>query len=790
MARMILALKPPPGTRARLDRLLADLGDPRSPRFHQWLTPDQFGAEFGPALGDLDRVTAWLQDQGFTVQEVAAGRLSVAFSGTVAQVERAFRTAIRTFEVDGRVRQGNTLAPSIPRDLGDVVAGVVSLHNLPRQAQNTGFRPLPRTIRGAPAQHHLTPGDFAAIYAAGPLHRQGLDGTGVSIAVVGRSRIRPRDVAEFRRAYGLPPRAPEILVNGPDPGDLGGSDESEADLDVEWAGAAAPGATIRLVASASTASTDGVDLSARFAVDHNLAPVLSVSFGQCEQRLGAAEQVFYQDLWAQAAAQGITVLVSSGDAGAAGCDWGGQGSGSGRAVNGLASTPYNLAVGGTQFQEGKGCYWKDTPNPDGSSAFRYIPERAWNESAASPGGSGLWATGGGTSTLRPKPGWQRAPGVPANAPQYQFRCLPDLALAAAADHDGYLVRSGGRDLVTGGTSCSAPAMAGIMALVVQRTGQRQGNAGPALYRLGAAQYRGTGPVVFHDSTEGDNCVPGTQGYSCRPGYDLATGLGSVDAGALVAAWEAGQGANVDARILQPAGDRTVANGTAVAFRGEAGGTDPDAHLACGWDFGDGTTAQGLAAVHAYRNPGQVPITNRVTFTAADDTGARGSDARAITVLPAPAPGERITDGGFELGGGAWQARGVRLGDSTPDSRPHQGSGNAWFPPGRAAPEVLRQTVTLPAGSARALLSFWLRIDFPGRSEQIQAALQVKVRGGDGRLATLGTYTNLGGGLGYQPCAFRLDGYRGQTVELAFVAIHHPGDPGTSFSLDDVSLLAP
>jgi len=784
MERMILALKPAPEAEARLRRRLEELQDSRSPGYHQWLTPEQFGAEFGLRPEALDRVTAWLRAGGFRVDEVAAGRLAVTFSGTVAQVQRAFRTSIRRFELDGRMRQGNVVDPSIPLELAGVVAGVVSLHNLPRTAQNLGFTPMAMT----PAGHSLTPGDFAAIYNVGPLYREGIDGAGVSIAIVGRTRIPLADTARFRSKYGLPARAPEIIVNGADPGDLGGSEDGEADLDVQWSGAVARGAGIRFVASASTAATDGVDLSAQYIVDHNLAPVMSTSFGECEPRMNPAEQAFYKNLWAQAAAQGITSVVASGDSGPAGCDSGLESSGSGRAVSGLAATPYDVAVGGTQFDEGSGRYWSDHRNPDGSSALGYIPERAWNESAGTPGGSGLWATGGGTSSLYPKPGWQLAPGVPANGSQYQFRCVPDVALAAAAHHDGYLIETGGGPQVTGGTSCSTPAFAGLMALVVQKAG-RQGNACPALYRLGSAQYRGTGREVFHDITSGFSCVPGTQGYSCRPGYDLATGLGSLDAEALVGAWSAGMGGNVDAVIQQPESGLTVASGAAVAFQGSARSSDPGAALRYAWDFGDGGSGEGASCTHVYQNPGQAPLTDLVTFTARDGTGAQGSDTRTITVLPPPAPGELIVNGGFELGALGWTGHGVALGDNSPQAPARQGYADAWFPGDRRADGVLQQSVRIPAGAASARLTFWLRIDTRETAPRALDAFEVKARGRDGRLAILGACTNLQAGFGYQQYSLNLNAYRGQQVQLSFVASSFSGGLTTSFALDDVSLIA-
>jgi pseudomonalisin len=280
----------------------------------------------------------------------------------------------------------------------------------------------------------------------------------------------------------------------------------------------AKNASIKFVTSASTDTTDGIDLSAQYVVDNNVAPIVSTSYGLDEVFVGEAGLNFYNNLWAQAAAQGITSFVSSGDSGA------GSNYTYDQAVNGLASTPYNVAVGGTQFEDAVGDWWSPTNNPDGSSALSYIPEAAWND------GDG-WATGGGASLYFGQPSWQVAPGVPQNGQ----RNLPDVSLTAST-HDGYLVALSGDLYVAGGTSASSPSFAGLLALAVQKTGRPQGNVNPVFYRLGNAQYTGTGSAIFHDITIGDNAIPGTPGWPATPGYDLTTGLGSVDAAALVGAF--------------------------------------------------------------------------------------------------------------------------------------------------------------------------------------------------------------------------------------------------------------
>ncbi len=248
--------------------------------------------------------------------------------------------------------------------------------------------------------------------------------------------------------------------------------------------------------------------------------------------MGSAERTFYSNLWQQAAAQGITAMISSGDSGAAGCDSPSETKATGgAAVNGLCSTPYSVCVGGTELTEAgnNNLYWSATNNASGGSALSYIPEVAWNESASN-GGSDLWATGGGASAYYPKPAWQSGAGVPADGK----RDVPDVALAAAG-HDGYLVDILGSLYLVGGTSAASPTFAGLMALVNQKTGARQGNANTTLYALASLAASG-GAQLFHGTTCGNNSVPGVGGFTAGSHYNQATGLGSADAFVLVNHW--------------------------------------------------------------------------------------------------------------------------------------------------------------------------------------------------------------------------------------------------------------
>ena len=535
MQRMILRLEPRPGAKAELEQLLLDQQDPASALYHRWLTPEELGARFGLSDADLELVTRWLTAHGFTVEEVAKGRGWINFSGVASQVEQAFATEMHDYRVDGTIRHANSIDPSVPRGLARLVGGVVSLHSFPRPARHQDVHPVsglyPRSNQGA--GHFLAPADFATIYDLDSAYRSGNNGSGQSIAIVARTDILLSDVRTFRSTFGLPANDPVFVHNGPDPGIVSG-EEGESDLDTQWAGAVAPGATIKLVISASTNTTDGVLLSAQYIVDQDLAPVASSSYGLCESQMGASEIAFYDDLLSQGAAQGITSLAAAGDAGAADCSAPNTSTGSGRAVDSPCSSPNNTCVGGTEFDDttNQAAYWAATNDPiTMGSALSYIPEQAWNESGNVTGGSGLLSTGGGASSHFSKPSWQVAPGVPADG----SRDVPDVALTAAA-HDGYLAFQGGALFSFSGTSAAAPSFAGLMAMVVQRTASRQGNANPALYKLAASQYGGSGPAVFHDSTIGNNSVPGVTGYRCGVGYDQVTGLGSVDGAVLLATW--------------------------------------------------------------------------------------------------------------------------------------------------------------------------------------------------------------------------------------------------------------
>jgi pseudomonalisin len=528
MEKMVLALSPDAAQQDALKHLLDEQQRPESPYYHRWLSPKQYGERFGASESDVAKITAWLQSRGMEVEEVTAGRRSMVFSGTAAQVESAFHTQIHTYKIGEELHHANANDPEIPAALAQVVGGVVSLHDFRSKPMHGAARKLAPDFTSG-GSHYLAPTDFATIYGLVPLYQAAISGSGQSVAIVARSNINLSDVRQFRAFFGLPANDPQIILNGADPGIWSSGEETEADLDVEWSGAVAKSATIRFVVSKSTNSTDGVDLSAQYIVNHNLAPVMSTSFGLCEAALGSSGNGFLNSLWQQAAAEGITVFISSGDNGVAGCDSASAATAThGLGINGLCSTPYSVCVGGTEFNDtsNPSLYWSSS-NASGTqaSALSYIPEVVWNES-----GSALWASGGGASAIYAKPSWQSGIGVPAD----NKRDVPDVALTAAG-HDGYLIYQDGGLYVVGGTSAASPSFAGIMALVVQHAAARQGNANTVFYPLAGRQRAGGAPI-FHDITMGNNSVPGQTGFNAALGYDQATGLGSVDASVLVNHW--------------------------------------------------------------------------------------------------------------------------------------------------------------------------------------------------------------------------------------------------------------
>ncbi len=530
LERILLVL--PHRNSGELERLVARQQDPVSADFRKWLSPAEFEVRFGASDDDVAALRTWLTEHGLDVEDVPRGRAALVFSGRARDVESAFDTELHEVFSGGLVALANVRPARLPQGLARRVVGVLSLNSFPRR------RPLARRAPPKPANttggsHYLAPADFSSIYNVDALYASGITGSGRTIGLLAETNINVSDTTFFRQYFGLPANDPIVVLNGPDPGIVKTpiDDELESNIDVQWAGAVAPAARTLLIASQSTATAYGTDLSTLYAISANVVDVLSLSYGGCEFEFADVDTAFFTNVWAQAAAQGISVLVSSGDDGVNTC----ASTSSVASPNGLCTSPYATCVGGTQFTDNSSTYWNSTNDATTKKSVKgYVPETSWSGS------------GGGKSTLFSRPPWQNVSGLPADGARY----VPDVSLAASPLTSYFAVRghtTGTTGLLQnyGGTSFSAPAFAGLAALLSQKAGTRLGNLNPLLYAVGRAQY-GTangsspppaidGPLAFNDVTTGNNAAPGLSGFAAGPGYDAVTGLGSVNAFALASA---------------------------------------------------------------------------------------------------------------------------------------------------------------------------------------------------------------------------------------------------------------
>jgi subtilase family serine protease len=562
---------------ADLDQLLAAQQDRSSPNYHKWLTPEEFGDRFGLATQDVNLVDAWLQSQGFTVDEISRSRTWITFSGIAAQVEAAFHTSIHMYSVDGQTHYAPSAEPMIPDAFSGVVAAISGLHDFRPRLHSRVRRVGPRLTSSLSGKHFLAPGDFGTIYNlpeyANGVFQAGNDGTGQTIGIVGQTTLTSSgpytDNDTFRSISKLPAANFTATLAGTAPS-FSSTDADEANLDIEWSGAVAPNAAIIFAYS-----NNALGASLQYLVNQNVASVISISYGDCEANFATSDFTAIEGNLAQANSQGQTVTAAAGDTGAADCDGTAQVpvaiATHGLAVDYPASSQYVTAMGGTSFNGDDGAdlanngalatlYWAGSidPNDMSPSALSYITESVWNDTNILNLNVG---TGGGVSKKFSKPPWQANDGIPSSVDN-NMRNVPDLAFSSSPSHDGYITCSQGSCqngyrrtsdqtfTIIGGTSAAAPTFAGVAALINQKLGARQGNLNPQLYQL-PQLYPLPGSTVtswaFNDIEGGDNnvpCQPSTPdcpsvdfyGYSAGAGYDLVTGWGSVDATALLNAF--------------------------------------------------------------------------------------------------------------------------------------------------------------------------------------------------------------------------------------------------------------
>jgi subtilase family serine protease len=612
---MYLLLNRSPELQAQLNSLLTEMQDKNSANYHHWLTAEQI-REYGPAQQDIDTVTNWLSSHGIQVHGVSKSGLTIDISVTAGQLREAFHTEMHSYISNGEQHVANASNPRIPTALSTVMAGFNSMRDtMPKSAlikPKPGFSFLcdstcPPGFAGY-EQFDEAPADFATIYNVAPLYaeKEPITGKGQTIAVLEVTDINPADVATFRSSFGLSKYPGKFAQVHPgtgctDPGKNGA--EGEAALDAEWAGAVAPGANVELASCASTNTNFGGFIAAQNLLDEKTPPqIMSLSYIGCEAQQGPAGEDYIGNLWFQAALEGVSVFVAAGDAGPANCDDFDTASyaANGIAANGLASTPFNVATGGTDFldtaENENSVYWTTTDSATGKSALSYIPETPWNQSCASPllnayagstnplefcngpvGGNFLdiVAGAGAPSFVWAKPSWQNVYGNPNDG----VRDLPDVSLFASGGFWFHAilfcmsdVSEGGApcdystplDAISnssGGTSFTAPQFASIQALINQKAGGAQGNPAPNYYSLAVKDYgtpakpnngglnacnsslgNGVNPSCsFYDTTFGGNVVPCYGTNDCYGSAGLSYGVLSTSDSTFEPAYLTGAG---------------------------------------------------------------------------------------------------------------------------------------------------------------------------------------------------------------------------------------------------------
>jgi subtilase family serine protease len=712
-APIMLLLSRTPQQQADLDALVDELHNKNSPSYHQWLTPQQFGERFQPADSDVAAVKSWLQSKGFTVLDVVPSKTFISFTGTLGQLRSAFGVEMHKLSINGEQHVAAVNDPQVPAALAPVIAGLNKLDDFSpkplvknagvmtknmqtgKSTLKAGSKVSPQftfTDSSSNTYYAVGPQDFYTIYNENPLltATTPINGAGQTIAVIEEVQVASADVTSFRSFFGLPayPATPNATAGGVNyiygtTSGLGGyascltpvsqangktsGEEGEADLDLQWSGAVAPAAIVDFVACGGTNGGDGntpgaygTDHAAQYIVNYLSSTVeaASMSYGECEADLSTTNLAYYKGQWEQFAAEGITAIVSSGDAGAEQC-YQNQANATTLppSVNGFGSSAYNVSAGGTDFgdvyQSGNyattpaSTWWNATNGTGESSALGYVTETTWggycsnplfvsllqkagsttfgtnyttwdicsNATSVSDGYTAVVGGAGGISTYNTIPTWQSVYGVGLNSVSSTYRNLPDISLFAASGFWGHLLpfcesdagacTLAGYDAdynIAGGTSFVAPQLDGLMALVAQKTGMRQGQADYTLYNLAQQEYGTTSTAastltgcsstavapgsrpancIFYDISNdepslqggtiaagnyqpckagdidcyngnqstttykyGVDVVPGTSttsstpalGYTSSPGYDDATGLGSVNISALVNGW--------------------------------------------------------------------------------------------------------------------------------------------------------------------------------------------------------------------------------------------------------------
>ena len=522
---------------AELDRRVKEI-NARPIGERKYLTRAELADVGGADPADFARIDAFAEEYGLTVEDASVARRTVRLSGTIADMNKAFGVKLKRYKKAGMTYRGRTGSISIPSELSGVVERVLGLDDRPtttphyrraselkgtsgragRARNNTKgrLRVLPKAAKGT----SYTPLEIAAFYD----FPAGLDGSGQTVALIELNDVdnsgKPTgtgyaasDLSTYFKSLGISP-APNVTAVGVDGGaNVPGPDpdaDGEVTLDIEVAGAIAPGAKYAVYFGTNTDDGFLQAVTAAIHDDMRKPSVISISWGQAEETTTAQLLDGLQQAFEDAAALGVTVCVAAGDSGSA--DMPEQGWDGKTHVDFPCSSPYALACGGTTL--------------DTSSKPNTPKETVWNR------GSNGGATGGGVSNFFAKPDYQANVKVPAPAASAGGRGVPDVS-GDADPYTGYSIYVGGQKETVGGTSAVAPLWAGLVARMNQSLAAAgKGPVGfinPTLYANARTK------SVFHDVTSGNNDIYDDLNgeYTAGTGWDACTGLGSVDGAQLL-----------------------------------------------------------------------------------------------------------------------------------------------------------------------------------------------------------------------------------------------------------------
>jgi kumamolisin len=472
------------------------------------LTPDQYDAQYGADPKDIATVTDFATKHNLTVVRASVSRRSVILSGTVTDFNGAFGVDLKSYAYAEGTYRGRTGPIQIPAALAPVVEGVFGLDNRPVARRHSS---LPAAINGPQV---FTGADLAKIYN----FPAGTDGTGQTIGIIELGGgYQPADLDRYFSGLGVktPTVIPVSVDGGANSPTSASSDDSEVVLDIQVAGAAAPGA--RLVVYFASGNDDSSFLDALTKAIHdteNNPSVISISWGGPEVIPNSSFQLQFDQALQAAALLGITVCVAAGDNGAADMDplapWDGLAH-----VDFPSASPFSLSCGGTRLILNNGAI---------------ASESVWNQNKAdlSQGETGSFgASGGGVSGAFSVPGYQQQANVPVslNPAGYKGRGVPDVT-GNGDPQTGYNVLVDGQKEQYGGTSAVAPLWAALIARINQKLQGRVGFINPQLYALH------TNAAAFHNVSQGSNRVSygafNNIGYDAGAGWNAASGLGSPD----------------------------------------------------------------------------------------------------------------------------------------------------------------------------------------------------------------------------------------------------------------------